>query len=121
MDGQRFHHRAIPEPPRSPESKQAAGTGESIPAPTSIPPASASPPSITVTLTGMHSSQSPPPHTLEQFLASISARAFRFAELGLRHREDALDTVQEAMIKMLTAPGGGMDATVLGDFASADH
>jgi len=39
--------------------------------------------------------------TLEQFLAGISARAFRFAETGLRHREDALDTVQEAMIKML--------------------
>jgi len=39
--------------------------------------------------------------TLEQFLASVSARAFRFAELGLRHREDALDAVQDAMAKML--------------------
>jgi len=39
--------------------------------------------------------------TLEQFLAGISARAFRFAESGLRHREDALDTVQEAMTRML--------------------
>ena len=31
----------------------------------------------------------------------IDARAFRFAELGLRHREDALDAVQDAMLKML--------------------
>lgn len=41
------------------------------------------------------------PATLEQFLATVSARAFRFAELGLRHREDALDAVQDAMAKML--------------------
>ena len=39
--------------------------------------------------------------TLEQFLASVSTRAFRFAELGLRHREDALDAVQDAMTRML--------------------
>jgi RNA polymerase sigma-70 factor, ECF subfamily len=39
--------------------------------------------------------------TLDGFLAAISARAFRFAELGLRHREDALDVVQDAMMKML--------------------
>ena len=41
------------------------------------------------------------PTTLEAFLRGIDARAFRFAELGLRHREDALDAVQEAMLKML--------------------
>ncbi|WP_166210229.1 RNA polymerase sigma factor [Cognatiluteimonas telluris] len=41
------------------------------------------------------------PVTLERFLADISARAFRFAELGLRHRDDALDAVQDAMIRML--------------------
>lgn len=39
--------------------------------------------------------------TLEEFLASIETRAYRFAEIGLRHREDALDVVQDAMIKML--------------------
>lgn len=39
--------------------------------------------------------------TLDHFLAGIGPRAFRFAELGLRHRDDALDAVQEAMIKML--------------------
>jgi RNA polymerase sigma-70 factor (ECF subfamily) len=38
---------------------------------------------------------------LEQFLAGVGARAFRFAESSLRHREDAMDAVQEAMMKML--------------------
>lgn len=42
-----------------------------------------------------------PPPTLEAFLAAVSARAFRFAELGLRHRDDALDAVQDAMMRML--------------------
>lgn len=41
------------------------------------------------------------PASIEQFLAGISPRAFRFAELGLRHRDDALDAVQDAMMKML--------------------
>jgi RNA polymerase sigma-70 factor (ECF subfamily) len=39
--------------------------------------------------------------SLEQFLSGIAARAFRFAELGLRHHEDARDAVQDAMTKML--------------------
>jgi RNA polymerase sigma-70 factor (ECF subfamily) len=39
--------------------------------------------------------------SLEQFLAGIDARAFRFAEAALRNRDDALDAVQDAMIKML--------------------
>jgi RNA polymerase sigma-70 factor (ECF subfamily) len=41
------------------------------------------------------------PLTLDAFLAAIGPRAYRFAEAGLRHREDALDAVQEAMLKML--------------------
>lgn len=41
------------------------------------------------------------PATIEEFLSAISARAFRFAELGLRHRDDALDAVQDAMMRML--------------------
>lgn len=41
------------------------------------------------------------PATLEAFLASIDARAFRFAEIALRSRDDALDAVQDAMMKML--------------------
>ncbi|QNP39867.1 RNA polymerase sigma factor [Lysobacter solisilvae (ex Woo and Kim 2020)] len=39
--------------------------------------------------------------TLEQFLAGIATRALRFAEGGLRHREDARDAVQDAMTRML--------------------
>lgn len=39
--------------------------------------------------------------TLEAFLRDVGPRAFRFAEASLRHREDALDAVQEAMLKML--------------------
>jgi RNA polymerase sigma-70 factor (ECF subfamily) len=39
--------------------------------------------------------------TLDEFLSGIAARAFRFAEMGLRHREDARDVVQDAMTKML--------------------
>lgn len=41
------------------------------------------------------------PVSLEQFFAALGTRAFRFAELGLRHREDALDAVQDAMMRML--------------------
>jgi RNA polymerase sigma factor (sigma-70 family) len=41
------------------------------------------------------------PASIEDFLSGIGARAFRFAELGLRHREDALDAVQDAMMRML--------------------
>ena len=43
----------------------------------------------------------PPAATLELFLADVGIRAFRFAEAGLRSRDDALDAVQEAMMKML--------------------
>lgn len=39
--------------------------------------------------------------TLDGFLSGIATRAFRFAETGLRHREDARDAVQDAMTKML--------------------
>ena len=41
------------------------------------------------------------PASMQHFLSGISARAFRFAELGLRQREDALDAVQDAMMRML--------------------
>ena len=39
--------------------------------------------------------------TLDAFLASIAPRAYRFAELGLRQRDDALDVVQDAMARMV--------------------
>lgn len=41
------------------------------------------------------------PATLQDFLVGIGPRAYRFAEGGLRHRDDALDAVQEAMARML--------------------
>ena len=41
------------------------------------------------------------PATIEAFFAGVGARAFRFAEAGLRHRDDALDAVQDAMLRML--------------------
>ena len=47
--------------------------------------------------------------TLESFLDGIAARAYRFAEAGLRHREDALDAVQDAMVKMLGYRGRPAD------------
>jgi RNA polymerase sigma-70 factor (ECF subfamily) len=42
-----------------------------------------------------------PVATLDAFFAGIGGRAFRFAEAGLRQRDDALDAVQDAMLKML--------------------
>lgn len=39
--------------------------------------------------------------TLPAFLAAIERRAFRHAEIALRHREDALDAVQDAMLKLV--------------------
>lgn len=39
--------------------------------------------------------------TLDTFFAGVRGRAFRFAEVGLRSREDALDAVQDAMTRML--------------------
>ena len=41
------------------------------------------------------------PASLDAFLAGLGTRAFRFAEAGLRQREDALDAVQDSMLKML--------------------
>ena len=43
----------------------------------------------------------PPPTDLDGFLASVERRAFRVAELALGQREDALDAVQDAMVKLL--------------------
>ena len=66
---------------------------ESALLPDVIEPAKIAPPSVEPASTE--------PASIEQFLSSIAARAFRFAELGLRHRDDALDAVQDAMMKML--------------------
>lgn len=44
---------------------------------------------------------SPTPRDLDGFLASVERRAFRVAELALGHREDALESVQDAMLRFL--------------------
>ena len=41
------------------------------------------------------------PATLDAFLAQVERRAFRMAELQLRHREDAMDAVQDAMLRLV--------------------
>ncbi|KRE91001.1 RNA polymerase subunit sigma-70 [Frateuria sp. Soil773] len=41
------------------------------------------------------------PATLDAFLAQVERRAFRLAELQLGHREDALDAVQDAMLRLV--------------------
>ncbi|HEX8776582.1 MAG TPA: RNA polymerase sigma factor [Rhodanobacter sp.] len=41
------------------------------------------------------------PATLDAFLAQVERRAFRMAELNLRQREDAMDAVQDAMLRLV--------------------
>ncbi|MFZ0871966.1 MAG: RNA polymerase sigma factor [Rhodanobacter sp.] len=41
------------------------------------------------------------PATLDAFLSQVERRAFRMAELQLRHREDAMDAVQDAMLRLV--------------------
>jgi RNA polymerase sigma-70 factor (ECF subfamily) len=40
---------------------------------------------------------------LSQFLASVEVRAFRIAQAALRHEDDALDAVQDAMLQLARA------------------
>src|SRR5687768_3682679 len=40
---------------------------------------------------------------LDQFLISVEKRAFKIAQLGLRNEDDALDAVQDAMMKLVQA------------------
>jgi RNA polymerase sigma-70 factor (ECF subfamily) len=42
---------------------------------------------------------------LDQFLASVEKRAFKIAQLGLRNDEDALDAVQDSMMKLVQSYG----------------
>src|SRR5260221_540494 len=38
---------------------------------------------------------------LDQFLASVERKAFRIAQIALRHEDDALDAVQDAMLRLV--------------------
>jgi RNA polymerase sigma-70 factor, ECF subfamily len=42
---------------------------------------------------------------LNEFLASVELKAFRIAQITLRHEEDALDVVQDAMFQLARAYG----------------
>ena len=42
-------------------------------------------------------------HSLGQFLASVELKAFRIAQAALRHEDDALDAVQDAMLQLARA------------------
>ena len=42
---------------------------------------------------------------LEQFLAGVEKRAFKIAQLSLRNDDDALDAVQDAMMKLVQSYG----------------
>ena len=42
---------------------------------------------------------------LNQFLASVELKAFRIAQASLRHEDDALDAVQDAMLQLARAYG----------------
>lgn len=39
--------------------------------------------------------------SLESFLANVERKAFRIAQIALRHEDDALDAVQEAMLRLV--------------------
>ena len=48
-------------------------------------------------------------HQLNQFLAGVERRALRFAEIAVRDRDEALDLVQDAMIKLARNYAGRPD------------
>src|SRR5579872_6475929 len=42
-------------------------------------------------------------HALNQFLAGVELKAFKIAQASLRHEDDALDAVQDAMLQLARA------------------
>jgi RNA polymerase sigma-70 factor, ECF subfamily len=49
------------------------------------------------------SSTTAPSRTLNQFLAGVELKAFKIAQAALRHEDDALDAVQDAMLQLARA------------------
>jgi RNA polymerase sigma-70 factor (ECF subfamily) len=52
-----------------------------------------------------HDSTTMTSRALDQFLQSVEKRAFKIAQLGLRNEDDALDAVQDAMMKLVQSYG----------------
>src|ERR1700704_2456729 len=51
--------------------------------------------------TDLAESTSTDTRALDQFLASVERKAFRIAQIALRHEDDALDAVQDAMLRLV--------------------
>lgn len=88
VDGNLDHYRQAPRPVPGARAGRGGGklVGVSASADIAVPlPAAAEAPAA----------------TLDAFFAGVRARAFRFAEIGLRSRDDAQDAVQDAMTRML--------------------
>jgi RNA polymerase sigma-70 factor (ECF subfamily) len=51
--------------------------------------------------TDLPESTSTDTRALDQFLASVERKAFRIAQIALRHEDDALDAVQDAMLRLV--------------------
>jgi len=49
----------------------------------------------------LQESTQPQSRALESFLAGVEAKAFRIAQIALRHEHDALDAVQDAMLRLV--------------------
>ena len=45
------------------------------------------------------------PRAMDSFLAEVERRAFRMAQIALRHEQDALDAVQDAMLQLVRSYG----------------
>jgi RNA polymerase sigma-70 factor, ECF subfamily len=48
----------------------------------------------------------PAARAMDSFLAEVERKAFRMAQIALRHEQDALDAVQDAMLKLVRSYAG---------------